>query len=73
MNTTPEFSNSDGHSPNASKLRTSLAVQWVRLCLPVQGLQVLWLVGELKSRMPLSQNQIRSDQLLSRVHQNSKT
>ena len=34
---------------------TSLAVQWLRLCLPVQGVWVQSLVGELRSHMPHSQ------------------
>ena len=31
---------------------TSLAVQWLRLCFPMQGTQVQPLVGELRSHMP---------------------
>ena len=37
-------------------LGTSLAVQWLRLHLPMQGVRVLSLVGELRSHMPHSQN-----------------
>ena len=33
-----------------------LEVQWLGLCLPVQGLRVRFLVGELGSHMPCSQN-----------------
>ena len=33
---------------------TSLVVQWLRLCLPVQELQVLSLVSELRSHVPAS-------------------
>ena len=36
-------------------LGTSLAVQWLRLCLPMQGVQVQSLVGELRSPMPRGQ------------------
>ena len=36
-------------------LGTSLAVQWLRLCSPVQGAQVRSLVGELRTHMPGSQ------------------
>ena len=28
---------------------TSLVAQWLRICLPVQGMQVQYLVGELRS------------------------
>ena len=34
--------------------RTSLAVQWLRLCLPMQGVWVRSLVMELRSHMPPS-------------------
>ena len=34
---------------------TSLAVQWLRLCLPMQGVRVWSLVGELGSHMPHGQ------------------
>ena len=34
---------------------TSLAVQWLRLCLPIQGVQVQSLVREPRSHMPCSQ------------------
>ena len=34
---------------------TSLAVQWLRLCLPMQGVRVRSLVGELRSHMPRDQ------------------
>ena len=33
----------------------SLAVQWLRLCLPMQGVQVQSLVGQLRSHMPRGQ------------------
>ena len=36
-------------------LGTSLAVQWLRLHLPMQGVQVGSLVGELRSHMPWGQ------------------
>ena len=35
-------------------LETSLVVQWLRICLPVQGMWVQSLVGELRSHMQLS-------------------
>ena len=31
---------------------TSLVVEWLRICLPVQGMQVRSLVGELRSHTP---------------------
>ena len=31
---------------------TSLVVQWLRILLPMQGMQVQSLVGELRSHMP---------------------
>ena len=31
---------------------TSLVVQWLRICLPMQGTQVRSLFGELRSHMP---------------------
>ena len=36
-------------------LGTSKEVQWLRLCLPKQGMQVQSQVGELSSHMPLGQ------------------
>lgn len=33
-------------------LRTSPAVQWLRLCTPLKGAQIQSLAGELKSHMP---------------------
>ena len=38
-----------------SQAGTSLAVQWLRLCLPMQGLWVRSLVGKLRSHMPCGQ------------------
>ena len=35
---------------------TSLAVQWLRLCLPMPGVRVQSLVGELRRHMPCTQN-----------------
>ena len=32
-------------------VRTSLVVQWLRICLPMQGTQVQSLIQELKSHM----------------------
>ena len=39
------------------KLRegTSLAIQWLRLCLPTQGVKVQFLVRKLRSHIPHSQ------------------
>ena len=34
---------------------TSLVVQWLRLCLPMQGVQVRTLIRELRSHMPCGQ------------------
>ena len=36
-------------------LGTSLVVQWLRLCLPMQGLRVESLVGEPRSHIPPGQ------------------
>ena len=33
----------------------SLVVQWLRLCLPMQGVQVRTLIRELRSHMPYGQ------------------
>jgi len=43
-------------SSKSGGLGTSLAVQWLRLCLPMQGAQVQFLVMELRSHIPKSQN-----------------
>ena len=40
--------------------RTSLVGQWLRLCLPRQGVQVLFLVWELRSHMPRSPPKIKT-------------
>ena len=41
---------------------TSLAAQWLKLCLPIQGVRVQSLVRELRSTTPLSQrNKTESD------------
>ena len=40
---------------NIQKGRTFPSFQWLRLCLPMQGMQVWSLVGELRSHMPCSQ------------------
>ena len=37
---------------SANFLGTSLVIQWLRLCLPMQRLWVQSLVGELRSHMP---------------------
>ena len=37
------------------RLGTSLAVQWLRLHLPMQGMWVQPLLGEIRSHMPRSQ------------------
>jgi len=53
-------------SPPLSSLKgnlgTSLAVQWLRLCLPIQGLQVQSLAGELRSHMPHGQKKKKKSQ-----------
>ena len=33
-------------------IKTSLVVQWLRIRLPMQGMRVPFLVGELRSHMP---------------------
>ena len=45
---------SQGSSRNKNKMNlgTSLVVQWLRICLPMQGTQVQSQVGELRSHMP---------------------
>ena len=40
-----------------SCLGTSLVVQWVRFCLPMQGMQVRSLIGELRSTCLLAKKQ----------------
>ena len=59
---TPFLSPPPPHSPNSSLImshkmppRVFLVVQWLRLCLPMQGVQVPSLVGELRSHMPPGQ------------------
>ena len=47
-----------------TQLRTSLVVQWLRICLPKQGAQVQSLVRELRSHMPQG-NWVWVGQLLS--------
>ena len=37
--------------PNLENLGTSLEVQWLRICLPVQGIQVRSLVRDLRSHV----------------------
>ena len=37
------------------KVKTSLVIQWLELCLPLQGVQVQSLVGEPRSHMPCRQ------------------
>ena len=46
----------DKLSDEKSKLGTSLAVQWLRLHLPMQEVCIQFLVGELRSHMRHSQN-----------------
>ena len=40
---------------------TSLVVQWLRICLAMQGTQVQFLVTELKSRMLLSTSALSTE------------
>ena len=42
-------------SPNRIEKGTSLAVQWLRLCLPMQGVWIWFLVWELKYHVPCAQ------------------
>ena len=37
---------------NEERLGTSMEVQWLRICLPMQGTRLESLVGELRSHMP---------------------
>ena len=37
---------------DATSLGTSLVVQWLRLCLPMQGVRIHSLFGDLRSHMP---------------------
>ena len=39
---------------------TSLVIQWLRLCLPTQGMQVQSLVREQRPHMPLSQKKLEN-------------
>ena len=45
-----------GHSCMVHGSETSLVVQWLRICLPMQGMWVWFLVGEMRSHMSLHQN-----------------
>ena len=69
-------------SPRSPCLETSLAVQWLRLHFPVQGVQVQSLVGELRFHMPLGQknqnvknrgNIVTNSKRLKMVHIKKKT
>ena len=55
-------------------LGTSLAVQWLRLCLPMQGVQVRYLVGELRSHVPHSQKnqKVRQKQYCNKFNKDLK-
>ena len=44
-----------GYPPVNHQSGTSLVLQWLRLCLPVQGVQVQSLVREQRSHVPRSQ------------------
>ena len=46
---------------------TSLVVQWLRVCFPMQGMQVRFLVGELRSHMQLSLGAATTDPVRSRA------
>ena len=51
---------------------TSLAVQWLRLHLIMQGVQVLLLVGELRSHIPLSQKHKQQKQYSNKFNEDFK-
>ena len=54
---TDEGINSQGWGDiKAKSFQTSLVVQWLRLCFPVQGVQVRSLVRKLRSHTPCGQN-----------------
>ena len=54
---TDEGINSQGWGDiKAKSYQTSLVVQWLRLCFPVQGVQVRSLVRKLRSHTPCGQN-----------------
>ena len=52
---------------------TSLTVHWLRLCLPMQGVQVGSLVGELGSCMPPGQKTKKAQNRSSIVANSIKT
>ena len=57
---THEFKNQfksllDKYLLKCKQVGTSLVVQWLRLCLPMQGMRVRSLVGELGSHVPWGQ------------------
>ena len=54
--------------------RTSLVVQWLRLHLPMQGMQVQFLVRELRSHMPQAKKpkHIRQKQYCNKFNKDFK-
>ena len=54
---------------------TSLEVHWLRLCLPMQGMRVQSLVGELRSHMPWGRNnqKISQEQNCNKFNKDLKT
>ena len=51
---------------------TSLVVQWLRLRLPIQGVQVRSLVGNLRSHMPRSQKTKKQKQYCNKFNKDFK-
>ena len=62
-------------APNSAlsffKSAASLAVQWLRLCLPTQGVCIPSLVGELRSHMPRGQKKQNTQKNRSNIATNS--
>ena len=51
---------------------TSLMVQWLRLCLPIQGIQVQSLVQDLRSHIGASTQNIKQKQYCNKFNKNFK-
>ena len=52
-NSTSEYLSKENKNTNSKRyMETPLAVQWLRLCLPMKGMQVQSLVGEIRPYMP---------------------
>ena len=53
-------------------MRASLVVQWLRLRLPLQGVQVQSLVRELRSHMPCENENINQNQYCNKFNKDFK-